>query len=375
MRRILFFITEDWFFLSHFWERAIGAQEAGFDVAVVAHGTGCESQIRAAGLRFIPIDIERAGTNLLREVKTLFHIWHIYRRESPDVVHHIAMKPIIYGTIASLVSGVPAIINAPVGLGFVFTADTLRARLMRLLLLPLLRFLLNPARSKVVFENKDDLKSFVDNGAVRASDAVLIQGAGVDVKQFQMLPEPGCSSVIITLTARMLRDKGIYEFVEAAALVKKQGISARFLLVGSPDPANPSSIPEATLQDWARKGDVEVLGHRTDIAEILTASHIVCLPSYREGLPKSLLEALSCGRPVVTTNVPGCRQTVRHEHNGLLVPPRDPAALTLALLRLIQNADERKRFGANGRKMAETLFSSTLIVGSTIRLYESIAPR
>jgi glycosyltransferase involved in cell wall biosynthesis len=284
------------------------------------------------------------------------------------------MKPIIYGTIASLLLGVPAIVNAPVGLGFAFTANTLRARLLRLILAPALRLLMNPRRGKVVFENEDDLNCFVERGTVRASDAVLIRGAGVDVTKFRMLPEPDCGPVVVTLTARMLRDKGVYEFVEAAALIKKQGVSARFLMVGSPDPANPASIPQKTLKNWVREGSVEWLGHRTDIAELLAASHIVCLPSYREGLPKSLLEALACGRAVVTTDVPGCRQTVSHGHNGLLVPPRDPAALAAALLLLIQNASKRKQLGANGRKMAEEFFSSGLIVSSTIRLYESIGP-
>jgi len=372
MKKILFFLTEDWFFCSHFRERALGAKAAGFDVVVLARDTGCGREIQASGLRFVPLAIRRSGVNPLREMGILFQIWRHYHAERPDIVHHIAMKPIIYGTAAALFTRIQAVVNAPVGLGFVFTADTLRARLLRMILAPALRLLINPERSKVVFENEDDLKSFVDGGSVRAGDAVLIRGAGIDLTKFRMVPEPEQGPVVVILTARMLWDKGIREFVEAASLIKKQGAAVRFLLVGSPDPDNPASISQKILESWANEGGIEWLGHRTDIAELLAASHIVCLPSYREGLPKSLLEALACGRPIVTTDVPGCRETVRPGYNGRLVPARDPVSLAGALLQLIQNPAERKAFGTNGRKMAEEIFASELIVGSTIRLYESL---
>lgn len=370
-KKILFFVSEDWFFRSHFFERALGAKAAGFDVTVLARESYHSSEIKAAGMDFISLNIDRAGLNPSREIQTLARIFGIYKNMQPDVVHQVAMKPILYGTIAAMLTGVPAIVNAPVGLGYIFTSETLRARILRLFVTRALRLLLNPRRSKVVFENEDDLNSFVASGVVRLEDAVLIPGAGVDLAKFRAVPEPDSGPIVVLLYARMLWDKGIREFVEAAALLNDRGQSARFILAGSPDDSNPASIPVSRLAEWSREGIVEWMGHRTDIPELLASSHIVCLPSYREGLPKSLIEALAASRPVVTTDVPGCRHVVRHEYNGLLVKVRDAKTLAEALLRLIKNPDERKHFGANGRLMAEQIFASELIVESTVELYKS----
>lgn len=374
MKKILFLITEDWFFCSHFLDRAIGSKSAGFDVVVLARDTGSGKQIRSSFLRFIPLKIRRSGVNPFRDIGTILELWHHYRHERPDIVHHVAMKPIIYGTLIALLTGVPMIVNAPVGLGYAFASNTLRARLLRMVLVPALRLLMNPKGSKVVFENEDDLDDFVKRRIVREHDSVLIRGAGIDLNKFKVVPEPPKGPIVISLTARMLRDKGVYEFVEAAKKIRKQGVLARFILIGAPDVANPASISQSTLESWAGEGFVECLGHRTDIPDLLASSHIVCLPSYREGLPKSILEALASGRPVVTTNVPGCRQTVCSGYNGFLVEPHDVDSLAASLLRLINNPNERMAFGANGRKMAEKLFSKDIIVSSTIRLYESIQP-
>lgn len=230
--------------------------------------------------------------------------------------------------------------------------------------------MLNPPGSKVVFENPDDLEAMVDTRTVRVGDAILIRGAGVDPSAFTFQPEPAGEPVVV-LVARMLWDKGVGEFVAAARRLKAAGVRARFLLVGMPDSGNPASIEPGQLSSWHSEGAVEWLGHRDDVATLLARSHVVCLPSYREGLPKALLEALSAGRPIVTTNVPGCREVVEHEENGLLVPAREIDPLVEALRRLIHDKELRERMGARGRQKAEREFSNEMVVSQTLALYSS----
>lgn len=366
---ILYFVTEDWFFCSHFIERAIAARQAGYQVTVLTRVRAHGDRIRAAGLRLIPIEIQRSGLNPFRELATLLQIARIYRRERPDLVHHFALKPIIYGTLASWLAAIKHCINAPVGMGFIFSSSSSRARLIRPAMQLSLRALLNPPGSRVIFENADDLAESVKTGLVRASSAVLIRGAGVDIATFQPHPEPAGIPKIV-LVARMLREKGIGEFVEAGRRLRARHIAARLLLIGAPDPENPASIPVGQLEDWARENVVEWWGYRPDVAAILADSHIVCLPSYyREGLPKALLEALAAGRPVVATDAPGCREAVRHGDNGLLVPARDPEALTAALITLIEAPALRQQMGARGRHRAETEFASALVCTATLDVY------
>lgn len=369
---LLYFVTEDWFFCSHFIERAVAARRSGYKVSVLTRVRDHGDRIRAEGLSLIPIEIHRKGLNPFREFATILRIARIYRRERPELVHHFALKPIIYGTLASWLAAIKHCVNAPVGMGFVFSSTSLLACMMRPAMRLTLRALLNPPGSRVVFENADDLAEAVKDGLVRPQAAVLIRGAGVDIVRFQPRPEPeGIPTVV--LVARMLWEKGISEFVEAARRLRDRKIAARFLLVGAPDSENPAAIPLAQLQAWHQERIVEWLGHRSDVAEILADSHIACLPSYyREGLPKALLEALAAGRPVVATDVPGCREAVRHGDNGFLVPNRDPEALADALARLIQDPSLRQRMGASGRRRAETEFASSLVCEATLALYHAL---
>lgn len=371
MPKLLYLITEDWFFCSHFLERAIAAQAAGYEVIVVAREGAHGTVIRNAGLRLIPLDIQRRGLNPLSELRILLAIWRIYRIERPDLLHHIALKPILYGSFSARLTGLRHLINAPVGMGFVFTSNSRLSRLLRPLVLTTMRWLLNPSGSKVVFENNDDLRDFVANGMVQYSDAILIRGAGVNLDLFQPHLEPEGIPVVV-LTARMLWDKGVSEFVDAARQLRKEGVNARFLLVGAPDSGNPAAIAVTQLQTWHAEGVIEWLGYRDDMPTVLASSHIVCLPSYREGLPKSLIEALVAGRPVVTTDVPGCREVVIDGKNGLLVPPRDAAALGLALKRLIRDRPLRVRLGINGRERAVREFASSIVIDATLRLYREL---
>jgi len=366
--KLLYLITEDWFFCSHFIERAVAAQNAGFDVTVATRVTDHGDAIRGAGLRLVNIDFERRSLNLLKELRTVFEIWRVFRGERPDIVHQIALKPILYGSLAAKLAGVCAIVNAPVGMGYVFTSSDWKARALKPLTGLGLKWLLNPQGSRVVFENGDDLKAMVAAGSVRAADAVLIRGAGIDLERFKASAEPP-GEVRVVLVARMLRDKGVGEFVEAARELKARGVQARFCLVGPPDEGNPASIAQARLEAWHSEGVIEWLGQRGDIPEVLAGCHVVCLPSYREGLPKSLLEALAAGRPIVATDVPGCREVVRPGANGLLVPAKNTMALADALQSLIEDPGLRKTMGEAGRRLAEREFSLGKVVAAHLDLY------
>lgn len=366
--KLLFLITEDWFFCSHFFERAIAAREAGFDVVVAAREQRHGDRIRHAGLRMIPLEFARRSVNPWRELRLLYAIWRLYRCEQPSITHHIAAKPILYGSLAARLAGVRAIVNAPVGMGYVFSSADLKARMLRPLLNMAFKFLMNPRGSRVIFENADDLRSFVQTGIVRQKDAILIRGAGVDLRHFHPQSEPAGEPVVV-LVSRMLVDKGINEFVAAAKILHDEGVSARFVLVGGPDPGNPASITLEMLNDWNGNFGVEWWGWRDDMVEVLSKAHIACLPSYREGLPKSLLEAAACGLPIVTTDVVGCREVVVDGENGLLVPPRDSKTLAVALKKLILDSELRRRMGVCGRIMVEREFSSERVIQQTLSLY------
>jgi glycosyltransferase involved in cell wall biosynthesis len=372
MAKLLYFISEDWFFCSHFMERAKVAQANGFDVVVLAHEGRHGQRIRDAGLRLVHLDMQRSGTNLWREWGVLRQVWRIYRQERPDVVHHVALKPVLYGSLVARFLGLKSILNAPVGMGYLFTSRDVKARLLQPAVGLLLRVLLNPRGSKVVFENPEDLATYVARQSVRVEDAVLIQGAGVDTAEFYPVPWVGRVPVVV-MAARMLKDKGVVEFVDAAALLKRRGVHAKFWLVGAPDPANPSSVNHTQLVAWQKQGSIEWLGHREDMPALLRQCDIACLPSYREGLPRFLLEAMATGLAVVSTDAPGCRHAVEQGVSGLLVPVRDAVALADALERLIHNASERITMGAQGRDRVLRDFSSPLITRQTLELYQQFS--
>ena len=372
--KILFFVTEDWFFCSHFLERAAAARATGFEVSVLTQvNTSAHANlIISKDIRLIPLKINRRGLNPFRDLLTLSAVWRVYRSEKPQIVHHVALKPIIYGTLAARLTRTNAIVNAPVGMGYVFTSQGWLARFLRPIIRGIFRQLLNPPGSKVIFENPDDRAIWIKAAAIHNADAVLIRGAGVDTTAFHPMPAPS-EPVCIVLAARMLWDKGVGEFVEAARLLTQAGIIARFVLVGAPDPGNPASIPESTLHAWHGKNGVEWWGRREDMPAVLHAAHIACLPSYREGLPKTLLEAAACGLPIVTTDAPGCREIVRDGDNGFLVPVRDAQALAIALRGLIDNPVLRAEMGLRSREIVLAEFSREQVIAETLAVYRELA--
>jgi len=368
-RKILFLVTEDWYFLSHRLCLGQACRARGWDVVVATQVGDGRGAIEAAGLRIAPMTISRGGRNPFRDLRTLLQIIAIYRRERPDIVHHVALKPVIYGSIAAIVAGRPAVINTLAGMGYVFTARGLAAGLLRGLVRFLLRVCLRGRRKWLIVQNRDDAAGFVENGFVAPGRLALIHGSGVDPARFRPAPEPP-GTIVVAVVSRMLADKGIHEAVAACRALRARGADLILRLVGDPDPGNPSSIAPATLRQWHRDGAVDWLGHRTDIAEIWAGAHIALLPSYREGLPKSLIEAAACGRPMIAADVPGCREVVRPGETGLLVPARDADALAAAIETLAASPELRRRMGKAARDAAERLFSEERIVGETLALYD-----
>ena len=366
--KLLFFVTEDYYFVSHRLPMAAAAKADGYDVCVVTRVRECGDVIRRAGLRLIAFDNARSGVNPIADLARLVRLILLYRRERPDIVHHVAMKPVLYGSLAARWSGRPEVINALAGMGWLFTSGKGLARWLKPAVRRVLRHAVNSGIALV--QNADDAQLVAELG-VPESRIRLVAGSGVDLERFQPRPVPDGVPVVV-MHARLLWHKGVGEYVAAARLLRRRGVVARFLLAGEPDPANPASIPAEQITEWAREGSIEFLGQVDDVPGLLAASHIVCLPSHREGLPKSLIEAAAAGRAIVTTDVPGCRAVVRDGDNGLLVSVENPDALADGLERLISNPELRQAMGVRGRARAEREFGLDVVIGQTLALYREV---
>jgi glycosyltransferase involved in cell wall biosynthesis len=374
--RILFVVNTGWFFLSHRLSLARAAIAKGFEVhlATSAQRPAVREAIEAEGIHLHVLPLDRSGISVTKELRTLLSMLRLYSNLRPDLVHLVTAKPVLYGTLAARWCRIKAVVSAIPGLGYIFLQRGVVARIQRAVLFVCYRFALRHRNSKVIFQNHEQLELFVDAGVISRRDAVLIRGAGVDLEQFRPTPEPH-GPVTIVLAARMLKEKGVFEFVEAARMVRACGLDARFLLVGDVDAGNPGSLPPELLKQWHAEGTVEWIGHRDDIPAVFAQAHIVCLPTYGEGLPKVLLEAAASGRPIVTTDIPGCRDVGRNGVNALLVPPRDATALAAALECLIRDAPMRRRFGRAARQLAENEFSTDIVVGHTLSIYDTLLNR
>ncbi len=367
-KKLLYLVTEDWYFASHRLALAEAARDAGYDVSVVTNVANHGDIIRDAGLKLIPIKFDRSGLNPLRDSATIAKLAAIYARVKPDVVHHVAMKPVLYGSIAARAAHVPRVVNAIMGLGYVFTSESAKAKLLRPAVRAALRAALSSKQSRVIVQNRDDRTQLVASRLATPESIRLIRGSGVDIADFLVTPPPAGRPRII-LPARLLRDKGVVEFIEAARILKRDGIDAEFVLAGAPDPHNPASLTQIEIDTYVREGLVTALGWHDDMASVFADAAIVCLPSYREGLPKALLEAAASGRPIVTTDVPGCREIVEHDVNGLLVPARNAQALAAALHRLIADPVLRARLAAAGRTLVEKYFAAPIVIQQTLEIY------
>ncbi len=369
--RILFVDNDINSFYSYRIEVALAARDSGFEVHVAAPEGKAAEILRAKGLRYHPIPMTRSGLAPWKEFSTISTLFRLYRRVRPDLVHHLRLKPVLYGGLAAYGARVPAVVGLLTGLGYVFIAESRRARVMRELVVFGSKIAFRHANQRIVFQNPDDQGVFIQNRILPAAQTVLIKGSGVDVNTYVPTPEPEGVPVVV-LASRMLRDKGVIEFVEAARELREAGVSARFVLVGDTDPGNPTAVSAEQLQAWADEGVIEWWGHRNDMREVLSQSNIVCLPSLREGVPKVLIEAAACGRAIVTTDAPGCREIVREGENGLLVPVRDSKALADALRLLIESAPLRALMAAKGREIAVDEFSVERVVNETLGVYREL---
>lgn len=368
--RLLYLVTEDWYFCSHRLPLARAAREVGFEVGVVTHEDRDGETIRSEGFKLIPLNMYRGQFRPLREIRTVYTLWRILRKERPALIHNVAIKPVILGTLAARSANVGVVINALAGLGYVFTSRQRRARFLRKLVEFAFRILFSSPAVRIIVQNSVDQK-LIESLGVPPERIALIAGSGVDFSVFQERPEP-TGPVVVAMVSRMLWDKGVGELVEAARLVRSEIDNVVIRLVGPMDPANPSTIPEATLMNWVREGVVEWTGPTREVPSVWSDAHIGVLPSYREGLPKSLLEAAACGRPLIATDVPGCRDVVVHEETGLLVPPKDPNALARAIIRLAKDPRLRSHLGNAARERVEQHFSVGKVVEQTLTLYRSI---
>jgi len=370
--KIIYFITEDWYFWTHRRPIARAYMDAGNDVIVVTRVNKHQDRIESEGFRVLPIQLKRKGKNIFKELRSLLEIVQIYRRERPDIVHHVAVKPVIYGSIAAMVTRVPFTVNALAGLGYIFVNQGLKASFIKRIFLLIYKIIFYSKSTIGLFQNPEDQDLFISSGIVNKKRTELIKGSGVDMSLFKITPEHS-DVITVLLAGRMLWDKGVGDLVDAAKILHSKGVKCRIVLVGKPDIENPKSIPECILQRWNDEGIVEWWGYQENMAGIFSSSHIVSLPTtYGEGVPKFLIEAAACGRPIVATDVPGCREIVHDGQNGLLVPPHDAKSLADALEKLIKDTDLRKIMGARGRALAEEEFSEEIVVSKTMRLYSKL---
>jgi len=369
--RILFVDNDVNSFYSYRIEMARAARDAGFDVHIAAPEGKAEETLRNEGFRFHPLPMTRSGLHPWKELATIVALFRLYRKLQPDLVHHLRLKPVLYGGLAAYGARVPAVVGLLTGLGYVFIAETRKAAVIRKLVTLSCKVAFRHGNQRIIFQNPDDQFVFIQNKILAARQTALIKGSGVDVNTYVPTPERDGVPVVV-LASRMLRDKGVDEFVGAARSLRDAGVPARFVLVGETDAGNPTAITAAQLRQWADSGVVEWWGHQANMRDVLAQAHIVCLPSLREGVPKVLIEAAACGRAIVTTDAPGCREIVRNGENGLLVPVRDSRALAEALRLLIENPALRAGMGLKGRDIAVQEFSIERVVSETLGVYREL---
>lgn len=366
MMKILYLVTEDWFFASHFLPMARAAQEAGLEVVVVARVRNHAAKLAAEGLRVIPLNIERKSLGVFEGLRNIALSHRIVRAERPDIVHCIALRPIVLGGLAARLAGARTLVLAPTGLGQLWIERGLVARAMR----SVIRFMIGCLRgpnTRFVFENHDDPREFGLDPA--SSEVTIVGGAGVDPAEFPVVPEPTVPPVKVAVVSRMIVAKGIADAVEAVQRARSLGAPAELHLYGAPDPSNRDAVSEELLRRWSSEPGITWHGRTEDVARVWREHHIALLLSYREGLPRTLLEAAAAGRPIIATDVPGCRELVRHRQEGLLVPPRDVDAAARALVELAGDPALRQRLGLAAFERVKEAFTEEAIRRSVGRLY------
>ena len=374
-KKVLLVANTGWYFYNFRRGLLRALSAAGCRVAIVCPHDEYVDRLVEDGIRWIDWRLDRAGMNPLGDLRSLRALRRIYRAEAPDLVHHFTVKPILYGTLAAKQAGVPRMVNSVTGLGHVFTSQRLLAYLIRPWIRRWYLWALTTPGSRPMFQNADDLAELCRRSNRLAERAVLTGGSGVDLQRFSAGPQGGSKAngtSCVMFVGRLIEEKGIREFVEAARLAKQRGLAARFVACGCPDPGNRSSVDPACIEKWRAEGHVEFPGHTDRADQAIREADVIVLPSYREGTPRVLLEAAAMGKPAIASDVPGCREVVTHGYNGLLVPPREPRAIADALQQLLGDPALRARMGRAGRTRAEERFDERRVVDRTLRVYREL---
>jgi glycosyltransferase involved in cell wall biosynthesis len=361
------------FFCSHRLPIAEAAKNKEFQI-VIGYGElgGVDPMFliqKGINVSFVPM--KRGDINIFNNLKTFFHIWRFFKKEKPDIAHLVTIKPYLFGGLIARLVGIPSIVSAVSGLGTLFVHRDLKSRFLRFLIYPIYWLSFNHLNQIIIFQNKEDAKVLIRWGVLNSNKVRFLTGSGVQLEKFVNLEE-NSGVPVVCFAARLLVDKGVYDFISAAKLLKKRGVKARFLLAGDLDIQNPTGLDIDNLNKIKDEGFVEILGFQKDIPSLYASAHIICLPSYREGLPKSLMEAAAASRAVVTTDVPGCRDAIIPNKTGLLVPVRNSEALANAIQDLIENSKKRKTMARAGRKLAEKDFAIEKIVDAHLKIYEDL---
>jgi glycosyltransferase involved in cell wall biosynthesis len=367
--KTLLFANTAWYLYNFRLSLAEALRSQGHEVVLISPADDNADKLSSAGFRWIEFPFSRKGRNPLQEIGTILNLVKIYQFEKPDFVHHFTVKCVLYGSLAAKISRINHIINAITGLGYVFIGNNSAQKVLRPVIMLLYKICLRG--TQVIFQNQDDLNQFNEMHLINLDQATIIRGSGVDVKRFVVSPLPENRQVVV-LPARMLWDKGVGEFVAAARALLLEGLDARFVLAGDTDEHNPAAISSTILNEWQKEGVVEWVGWQSDMPAVYASANIVCLPSYREGLPKTLIEAAACGRPLVAVDVPGCREVVIPNETGLLAKVKDVPSLVDCLRTLLLDREAQHRMGSNARTLVENEFSKERIVTETLMVYSKL---
>jgi glycosyltransferase involved in cell wall biosynthesis len=374
--KVVLFANTDWYLYNFRRSLAEALRRAGHDLLLVSPDGAYGERLRALGFRWVPLEgMDRRSLNPMREALVLWNLVRLFRLEKPDLVHGFTIKCAVYGSLASRLAGVRARVNAVAGLGYVFISNSLKARVLRPIVRSLLRLALSGDGARLILQNSDDVALFETCGIVKPGRAVLIPSSGVDCERFSPLENDQLEGrpFRVLLSARLLWDKGVRELIGAARLLKSEGRDIEFLLAGEPDEGNPASVPRSDLLQWVDEGLVRWLGHVDDMPTLLRTVHVVALPSYREGLPKGLIEAGACARALVTTDAPGCREVVTDGLDGLIVPVRTVEPLARAIARLQDDPVLRRRLGEGARESVLRRYDERLVIAETIAVYNELS--
>lgn len=373
--KVLFFANTDWYLYNFRIALARFLRNKGLHVVMISPPGDYGRRLEAEGFRWITVPLDRRSLNPWREARLIASLARIYAREKPDIVHHFTIKCVVYGSLAARLARIPRRVNAVTGLGYVFSSDELHARTLRPFVRLLLRLALGGGASRLILQNQDDCTAFARARVIAPENMYLIRGSGVDTQRFTPAARAASKrgAVRVLFFSRLLWEKGVREYIEAAAILRREKLSIEFWLAGDCDPGNPGSAAETDVQRWREERLVTVLGHVEDVSALLREIDVAVLPSnYGEGIPRGLVEAAAAGLPIVTTDTPGCREIVEQGVNGLLVPARDSVALAAAIRQLAQRPDECVRMGAAGRHKVLAEFNERLVFDRTLAVYREL---